>query len=130
MSLGKVYWYAPEGAEEDWYEYELEVTICNLIDGKIYIIAEADIDGEHYEAKLYLYAKNGEQKTTGTWLSGTVRRAIPCFSEKAEASDQEHVNALIKGRMHNYRGKRIEYVGTWLEHGEPWGFEVSAMLKN
>lgn len=107
-------------------EYVGEITRCVSYQGRINILFKTEIDSDPVEGRLYLNISSEEQESEGVWIFPDSVKEKARFSEVQLDSDEERYPAKIIGRLINFRGKKVNFVGTWKDETEECEIEIDA----
>ncbi len=114
--------------------YEAEITTCVLVKEQINILFRGKDDGEIFEGRFSLDATNGDQTQQASWIYPDSKKEKSPFPETQPESNEKVVEAIVTGKLHNFRGKKVEFVGKWdetasdPEDGEVWDLELEALV--
>ncbi|MEJ2622595.1 MAG: hypothetical protein P8163_20810 [Candidatus Thiodiazotropha sp.] len=111
--------------DDEYDDYDADVTNCVLNNGKINILFTSNREGNHVEGRLSLDPVNTEQIVDGRWIYTDSRKAKSSFANRQVESEEEVINAKVTGKLQNYRGGKVIFLGIWkdLDGGE-YDFEL------
>ena len=118
----------------DDYSYDAEITKCVMANNKINIVFQGIDDGDIFEGRISLDATNYEQTQQAFWIYPDSKKEKARFAETQLESEEESFKAIVTGKLHNFMGERVEFIGKWdetgsnQEDGESWDFELEAQI--
>ena len=125
----KISWYS------DDYENEGIITRCVLVEDSINILFEVMDDGEPVQGRISLRPTNEEQTTEGYWNYTDTKKVNPLSSTTPLEPEETNIKATVTGKLQNFRGKKVEFVGTWdetvwdKEDGDICDFELDTSIE-
>ena len=116
------------------YSYQAEITKCGLADDRINIVFKGRDGSDFFHGRFILEVSNDEQTQEGFWIYPESRQEKARFSETQLESEGLIVKATVTGKLQNFRGKKVVFVGKWdetvsdPEDGEVWDLELEAQI--
>jgi len=117
------------------YENEGEIIRCVLVNGAINILFKAMDDGGLVQGRISLKPISDEQSTTGYWYYPDAKTENPLSGTSPLDFEEIEIRATVTGKLQNFRGKKIEFVGMWdetewdKEDGDKCDFEIEAYIE-
>jgi len=96
-------------------DYEANVTKCVMVGDSINILFKLIDDGNKVEGQLSLKATNDEQTVEGSWNYHDKKKQNPLPGGAPLESEEETIKATVTGKLQNFRGKQVQFVGKWDE---------------
>ena len=120
--------------DEDCGDLEAEITSCVMHNDAINILFRGVDESDPFEGKITIKAENGNQSTSGVWIYPDTKKEAARFTEVQKESEETVYKATVTGILKNYRGKQVNFVGTWDDkawdaiNGCVYDFEIEATI--
>jgi hypothetical protein len=128
----EAYWSALKNEECD--DLDAKITACVLINNSINILFEGVHDNESFQGRISISVTNENQTLDGVWIYPDTIKEAARFSEKQIGSEEVLYKATVKGKLNNFRGKKVNFFGVWddkkwnKEDGCIYEFEIDAEI--
>ncbi|MCK4864574.1 MAG: hypothetical protein KAT06_04035 [Gammaproteobacteria bacterium] len=120
--------------DEECDDLEAKITTCVLNNNSINILFKGVHDDESFQGRISLSVTNEKQMQDGVWIYPDTIKEAARFSEKQIESEEVLYKATVTGKLNNFRGKKVSFIGVWddkkwnKEDGCIYEFEIDAEI--
>lgn len=128
------YWSGDEGCSD----LDAKIIRCVLKDGLINIVFKGEDDDGKFQGRVSLKATNEEQEVGAKYIYPDTIKEVPKVCDKPVERDEEVIDAKVTGKLVDFRGKKVHFIGRWVDNKEEedeeggcaYNFEIDADIEN